>query len=44
MSVIEQSHQTCFDNEEAWKYYLQNNSIITQRHVRIATEGALLGH
>ncbi|WP_198264452.1 transposase [sulfur-oxidizing endosymbiont of Gigantopelta aegis] len=43
LSVIEQSHQTCFDNEEAWKYYLQNNSIITQRHVRIATEGALLG-
>ena len=43
LSIIEQSNHTCFDNEEAWKHYLQNNNITTKRHVRIATEGVLLG-
>ncbi len=43
LTTIEQSNQTCFDNENAWKDYLQSNNIITKRHIRIATEGVLLG-
>ena len=43
LTSIEQSHPVTFDNEEAWKQYLQNNKITKKRHIRIATEGALLG-
>ena len=30
LTIIEQSKQVCFDNEEAWKQYLQTNGIITK--------------
>jgi hypothetical protein len=32
-----------FADEEAWRAYLASRDITTERHVRIATEGALLG-
>jgi hypothetical protein len=32
-----------FQNEDDWNLHLNQLSIITERHVRIATEGALLG-
>ena len=38
-----QGSQTVFDDERAWKDYLQRLGICTERHIRIATEGALLG-
>ena len=40
---IEQSPQTVFEDERAWKDHLQRLGISTERHSRIATEGALLG-
>ncbi len=40
---IEQSPQTLFEDESAWKDHLQRLGICKQRHIRIATEGALLG-
>ena len=43
LAMIEQCNHTRFENEAAWKRYLQDNNITTKRHVRIATEGALLG-
>ena len=43
LTIIEQSNHACFDNEEDWKQYLQDNNIVTKRHIRIATEGVLLG-
>jgi len=43
LSLIEQCNHTRFDNEERWNNYLKENSITTKRHVRIATEGVLLG-
>ncbi len=43
LNIIKQSNHACFDNEEAWKQYLQDNNITTKRHIRIATEGVLLG-
>lgn len=33
----------CFENEEAWKDNLKSSSVQTERHIRIATEGALMG-
>ena len=32
-----------FQNEDEWKMHLNQQAIIAERHVRIATEGALLG-
>jgi hypothetical protein len=40
---IEQSPQTVFQDERAWQDHLRRLGIGTQRHRRIATEGALLG-
>lgn len=40
---IEQGICTAFEDEAAWKKYLQRLNITGKRHIRIATEGALLG-
>jgi len=43
--VVEQLHQGCqaFASEEAWQARLVELAITSDRHVRLATEGALLG-
>lgn len=43
LTAIKGYDNTTFDNEEAWKTYLQQLNITNTRHIRIATEGALLG-
>ncbi len=43
LTAIRRSEGETYDDEEAWKQYLQQLSITNKRHIRIATEGALLG-
>lgn len=43
LTLIEQNKNTTFDNQEDWEDYLQKNKMTTKGHIRIATEGALLG-
>ena len=43
LTIIEQCDYSHFDNEGTWNDYLKDNGITTKRHVRIATEGVLLG-
>ena len=43
LTAIKGYDNTTFDNEEAWKTYLQQLNITNTRHIRISTEGALLG-
>lgn len=43
ITVIRQNDSTTFENKEEWKTYLQQLKITNDRHVRIATEGALIG-
>jgi hypothetical protein len=43
LEAIAQSGAWFFGNEEVWKKHLAKLRITTRRHVRIATEGALLG-
>lgn len=45
MPLVEQLHQGCqaFASEEAWQARLVELAITSDRHVRLATEGALLG-
>lgn len=41
--AIRQSKDQIFADEAAWKEHLEKLKITNQRHIRIATEGALLG-
>lgn len=43
LAAIRQSKDQLFANEAAWKEHLGKLEITNQRHIRIATEGALLG-
>ena len=43
LAAIKKSDSILFDDEEAWKAHLAKLNIINKRHIRIATEGALLG-
>lgn len=43
LALIEQNSQSLFEDEPAWTDHLQRLGIHNERHVRIATEGALLG-
>jgi len=43
LTRIEQSPLNVFEDEQAWQDHLQRLGIGTERHLRIATEGALLG-
>jgi len=43
LALIEQDNGSVFEDEEAWAKHLQQLGINAQRHIRIATEGALLG-
>jgi len=43
LAAIKRSVGQTFDDEAAWKQYLQQHKISNKRHIRIATEGALLG-
>ena len=43
LALIGQNEDTLFDDSGAWTDYLQQRGITNERHVRIATEGALLG-
>jgi len=43
LEAIMQSEARLFDDEAAWKEHLKGLKIINKRHLRIATEGALLG-
>ncbi|HDM75828.1 MAG TPA: transposase [Deltaproteobacteria bacterium] len=43
LEAIKQDENTIFANKKEWNVYLQQLNITTMRHVRIATEGALLG-
>jgi hypothetical protein len=43
MRRIEQSPQTLFEDASTWQDHLQRLGIGKERHIRIATEGALLG-
>ena len=43
LTRIEQSVVVVFDDAEAWTKHLQQLEITNKRHIRIATEGALLG-
>ena len=43
LDAIVQSKKQCFDDEDAWKKHLAGLKITNNRHIRIATEGALLG-
>ncbi len=43
LTLLEQSHPIRFDSEVLWEQYLLDNNITTKRHIRIATEGVLLG-
>jgi len=37
------NHQATFDNEQSWHSHLQRLGITKPRHIKIATEGALIG-
>ena len=43
LAAIRQSKDRLFADEAAWKEHLEKLEITNQRHIRIATEGALLG-
>jgi hypothetical protein len=45
MPLVERLHQGCqaFTSEQAWQARLEELAITSDRHVRLATEGALLG-
>ena len=43
LTAIKQSDITTFAHEQQWQVYLQQLKITNNRHIRIATEGALLG-
>ena len=43
LALIEQNPQSVFEDEPAWTDHLQRLGINNERHLRIATEGALLG-
>lgn len=43
LAAIRRSEQQTFDDQPAWKQHLQQLNISNKRHIRIATEGALLG-
>lgn len=43
LAAIRQSKDQLFADEAAWKAHLEKLEITNQRHIRIATEGALLG-
>ncbi len=43
LAAIRHSEGQTFDDEQAWKQHLQQLKITKKRHLRIATEGALLG-
>jgi len=43
LESIEQSEKRIFDDEKAWTEQLAKLKITNRRHIRIATEGALLG-
>ena len=43
LTLIRQKNGTLFDDEQAWADFLQQLEITDQRHIRIATEGVLLG-
>jgi len=43
LAAIGRSVGTAFGDEEAWEKHLQQLKITKKRHIRIATEGALLG-
>jgi len=43
LKAIKKSNSILFDDEEAWKAHLEKLNITNNRHIRIATEGALLG-
>jgi hypothetical protein len=43
LEAIVQSKKQCFDDIYAWKKHLAELKIANKRHIRIATEGALLG-
>jgi len=43
LAALKQDKDATFANEEEWSVYLQQLKITNTRHVRIATEGALLG-
>jgi len=43
LTIIKENNSIIFDNKEGWESYLQKNKITKKRHIRIATEGALMG-
>lgn len=43
LEMIEHSEEPVFDDEKGWTEYLAKLKITNKRHIRIATEGALLG-
>ncbi|MCP3877746.1 MAG: hypothetical protein GY701_05050, partial [Sulfitobacter sp.] len=43
LALIGQDNGKLFDDEQAWEKHLQRLKITNERHIRIATEGALLG-
>jgi hypothetical protein len=43
MQAIIAGHGTMFANDDQWNDFLSTQGIVTPRHVKIATEGALLG-
>ena len=43
LAAIRHSKRQTFDDEKAWKQHLKKLKITNKRHIRIATEGALLG-
>jgi len=43
LAAMRQSKDQLFGDETAWKEHLEQLEITNQRHIRIATEGALLG-
>jgi len=43
LAAIGHSRGQAFDDKETWKQHLQQLKITNKRHIRIATEGALLG-
>jgi hypothetical protein len=43
LEMIEHSEEPVFDDEKGWMEYLAKLKITNKRHIRIATEGALLG-
>jgi len=43
LELIERSEEQIFDDEKAWTEHLAKLKITNKRHIRIATEGVLLG-